>query len=86
MFQIGKLKAPPAYQIISTELQRMILAGTLKPGDPLPPETELAERFGVNRSTLREGVRQLETEGLVSREGRKRLIVTIPDTAIWRRA
>jgi GntR family transcriptional repressor for pyruvate dehydrogenase complex len=79
MLSIDKLKAPPAYQAISTELQRLILDGALKPGDPLPTEVNLAERFGVNRSTVREGIRQLESEGLVSREGRKRLIVTIPD-------
>lgn len=78
MLHIDKLKAPPAYQVVSNELQRLILEGVLKPGDPLPPEIELAERFGVNRSTLREGIRQLESEGLVSREGRKRLVVRIP--------
>jgi DNA-binding FadR family transcriptional regulator len=78
MLQIDKLRAPPAYQVVSTELQRLILEGALKPGDPLPPEVELAERFGVNRSTVREGIRQLESEGMVSREGRKRLVVTIP--------
>lgn len=78
MVQIQKLKTPPAYQLVSTELQRLILDGTMKPGDPLPPEVELAERFGVNRSTVREGIRQLESEGMVSREGRKRLIISIP--------
>ncbi|SEP05076.1 DNA-binding transcriptional regulator, FadR family [Salinihabitans flavidus] len=79
MLPIDKLRVPPAYQVISSELQKLILDGALKPGETLPPEVELAERFGVNRSTVREGIRQLESEGLVSREGRKRLIVTIPD-------
>lgn len=79
MVLINKLKTAPAYQLVSTELQRLILEGTLKPGDPLPPEVDLAERFGVNRSTVREGIRQLESEGMVSREGRKRLTVSIPD-------
>lgn len=78
MVEISKLKAPPAYQLVSTELQRLILDGVLHTGDPLPPEVELAERFGVNRSTVREGIRQLESEGMVSREGRKRLVVSIP--------
>jgi len=75
---LGKLKAPPAYQVVSEALQRLILAGALKPGDPLPPEVELAGRFGVNRSTMREGIRALESAGLVGREGRKRLVVTVP--------
>lgn len=78
MLRIEKLKVPPAYQAVSSELQRLIVEGHLKPGDPMPAETDLAERFGVNRSTIREGIRQLESEGLVTREGRKRLIVSVP--------
>ena len=76
---IGKLLAPPAYQLVSQELRKLIMAGMLRPGDPFPSEIALAERFGVNRSTVREGIRQLEADGLVSREGRKRLYVSIPD-------
>jgi GntR family transcriptional repressor for pyruvate dehydrogenase complex len=81
MLDIEKLIVPPAYQVVSTELRRRILSGTIKPGNPLPSETELAARFGVNRSTVREGIRQLESDGLVRREGRKRLLVAIPDHA-----
>ena len=76
--QIEKLTLPPAYQAISDRLQKLILSGELRPGDPLPSETEMAEQFGVNRSTVREGIRQLESEGLVRREGRKRLLVCVP--------
>lgn len=78
MVEIAKLKIAPAYQVVSEELQRLIVDGILKPGEQLPSETELAARFGVNRSTVREGIRQLETEGLLRREGRKRLLITIP--------
>ncbi|WBU62745.1 FadR/GntR family transcriptional regulator [Paracoccus aerodenitrificans] len=79
MDEITKLQVSPAYQVVSDELQRLILEGILKPGDQLPAETELADRFGVNRSTLREGIRQLESEGLLRRVGRRRLLITIPD-------
>lgn len=78
MLEIAKLKIPPAYQVVSKELQRLIVDGRLKPGEQLPSETELATRFGVNRSTIREGIRQLESEGLLRREGRKRLVIAIP--------
>ena len=81
MLNIEKLSVPPAYQVVSNELRRYILSGSLSPGDPLPSEVDLASRFGVNRSTVREGIRQLESDGLVRREGRKRLIATIPDHA-----
>ena len=77
--QFEKLNIPSAYQAVSRELRRMILNGALKTGDQLPTEALLARQFGVNRSTVREGIRQLENEGLVRREGRKRLCVTVPD-------
>lgn len=79
-FDIQPFKPRPAYQAVFSELQRYIMSGTLKPGDPLPTETDLAERFEVNRSTVREGIRQLETEGLVVRESRKRLVVSVPSS------
>lgn len=51
----------------------------LRPGDALQTETELATQFGVNRSTVREGIRHLEQTGLVERHGKK-LIVTRPSS------
>ncbi|WP_204318795.1 FadR/GntR family transcriptional regulator [Pseudooceanicola aestuarii] len=77
---IQPFKPRPAYQAIFAELQRYIMSGILKPGDPLPTETDLAERFAVNRSTVRESIRQLEAEGLVVRESRKRLVVSVPSS------
>lgn len=76
--QFEKLNVLSAYQVVSRELRRLIVSGNLKPGDQLPSETELAEQFGVNRSTVREGIRQLENDGFVRREGRKRLCVSVP--------
>jgi DNA-binding FadR family transcriptional regulator len=79
--QFGKLSVPAAYQVVSRELRRAIVAGELKPGEVLPSEADLAEQFGVNRSTVREGIRQLESEGFVRREGRKRLCVSRPTSS-----
>jgi DNA-binding FadR family transcriptional regulator len=57
-----------------------ILDRTLRDGDRLPSETELARQFGVNRSTVREAVRELESNGLVARrKGSKLLVVTRPE-------
>jgi len=47
------------------QVQGMIAGGHLKAGDRLPPERELAQLFGVGRSTLREAVRVLESLGHV---------------------
>lgn len=72
-----KLVIAPAYRQVSESVQQLITSGRLRPGDWLPTETDLAAQLGVNRSTLREGLRALEHEGLVRRDG-KRLKVAIP--------
>lgn len=74
---IEKLQLAPAYRVVSDDLRRRIVAGSLQQGDILPTETELASRFGVHRSTIREGLRQLEQEGLLRRDGKK-LLVSMP--------
>ena len=67
-----------AYQQIAEEIEARILRGELKPGDQLPGESELGAMFGVTRSTVREGLRQLESDGLVHRPSPRRLEVTVP--------
>ena len=79
--QFEKLNVPSAYQVVSRELRRSIVSGDLKPGEQLPSEADLADQFGVNRSTVREGIRQLENDGFVRREGRKRLCVSVPTSS-----
>jgi len=67
---------------ISTAIEQKILRRSLRPGDPLPTETELAEQFAVHRSTVREALRRLESAGLVGRQGgSKKLRVTRPGHA-----
>jgi GntR family transcriptional repressor for pyruvate dehydrogenase complex len=70
----------PAYRRIAHVIERRIVERTLRAGDPLPSETDLARQFGVNRGTVREAVRELETQGLIGRgPGQKRLRVTRPE-------
>lgn len=45
----------------------MILEGSLKPGQKLPPERELAIQFEVSRPSLREAIQKLEAKGLLMR-------------------
>lgn len=68
----------PAYKTVSSAIERAILDGALRPGTALPTETELAERFGVHRSTVREALRQVEREGLLQRGEGRRLFVCLP--------
>jgi GntR family transcriptional regulator, transcriptional repressor for pyruvate dehydrogenase complex len=53
-------------QQVADELRALIVAGELDEGDSLGNEAELIERFGVSRPSLREALRILETEGLIS--------------------
>lgn len=70
----------PAYRQIANAIEERIVGRSLRAGDPLPSETDLARQFGVNRSTIREAIRELETHGLLGRgRGRKRLRVTHPE-------
>jgi DNA-binding FadR family transcriptional regulator len=50
---------------VAAALRDAIVAGTYQPGDRLPAERELALRFGVNRSSVREALQQLSAWGLV---------------------
>lgn len=50
---------------IAESLKGAIVKGRLRPGDALPSERELAEKYDVNRSSVREAVRRLEAWGLV---------------------
>lgn len=60
---------PPARLKLSdsivSQIEQLILEGTLKPGDALPPEREFAERLQVSRPSLREALLKLESRGLV---------------------
>jgi GntR family transcriptional regulator, transcriptional repressor for pyruvate dehydrogenase complex len=55
----------PAYRTIADSIREDILSRRLVPGDRLPVETELADRFGVSRSTVREALRELASQNLV---------------------
>lgn len=68
----------PAYKAVSAAIERAILDGALPPGAALPTEQELADRFGVHRSTVREAIRQVEQEGLLQRREGRRLFVCLP--------
>jgi GntR family transcriptional repressor for pyruvate dehydrogenase complex len=60
------VRQPRLADVITERLEALILEGSLKPGQRLPPERELAERFGVSRPSLREAIQKLAARGLLS--------------------
>jgi GntR family transcriptional regulator, transcriptional repressor for pyruvate dehydrogenase complex len=71
---LNPLAAKPMYRAVKTsrlyeqivqQVEDSILKGQLKPGDQLPAERDLAQRFGVSRTAVREAVKTLREKGLV---------------------
>ena len=59
------IKKQNIYQHVIERLQRHIIANSLRPGDRLPTEIELAEHFGVSRQSVREAIKVMESVGIV---------------------
>ncbi|ETB36061.1 GntR family transcriptional regulator [Mycobacterium avium subsp. hominissuis 10-5606] len=63
--EVTSLREPKMADRVATVLRRMFIRGEITEGTMLPPESELMERFGVSRPTLREAFRVLESESLI---------------------
>src|SRR5271156_4235377 len=59
------VKTSRLYEQIVQQVEDSILKGQLKLGDQLPAERDLAQRFGVSRTAVREAVKTLAEKGLV---------------------
>ena len=80
--EFDRVLIEPAYRKVAVAIGERILRRTLREGERLPPETELARQFGVNRSTVREALRELESRGLLQRRpGSKLMSVSRPQHA-----
>jgi GntR family transcriptional repressor for pyruvate dehydrogenase complex len=70
MLDIQPVKRSKLHEQVAESLRALIADGQLRPGDALPPERDLAARFGVSRVTVREALRFLQILGLVeARQG-----------------
>ena len=61
-----KMSDQPLYIALTNALESDINSGILKPGEKLPPQRELADRIGVNLSTVTRAFRVCELKGLIS--------------------
>ncbi|TNZ61735.1 transcriptional regulator PdhR [Vibrio parahaemolyticus] len=62
-----RIRQPKLSDVIEQELERLIVEGTLSPGQQLPPERELAKQFDVSRPSVREAIQRLEAKRLLTR-------------------
>lgn len=68
---------PLYYQLLGI-IKRNIAGGILKPGDLLPSEAEISETYQVSRTTVRQALGALESEGLVYRRRGKGTYISNP--------
>jgi len=73
------IKKTRIHEEVVLQIHELIREGKFKAGDQLPAERELAETFKVSRTSVREALRALETEGLViSRTGTGTFVADLP--------
>jgi len=76
---------PESPESLFDVLKAMIIDEGLAPGDRLPTEAQLAERFGVSRHKLREQLRGLTMMGILEATPRRGTIVRAYDADLWAR-
>ena len=67
----NKVQTKKVYMKIVEQVRDLIKEGKLKPGDKLPPEQVLAEKFGTSRPSVREALSALEILGITESRGGK---------------
>src|SRR5258708_13878290 len=69
--KLGPIYVPKSSEILASQLRAYILNGTIADGATLPAERDLVTETGLSRGSVREALRILQTEGLVTtRTGR----------------
>lgn len=62
----GSRRGRKASEEVAEQVRALVATRAVQPGDALPSETVLMERYGVARPTMREALRILESEGLIT--------------------
>ncbi|MFW5941344.1 MAG: GntR family transcriptional regulator [Chloroflexota bacterium] len=76
--QLSAQSGMPLYLQLYQLLRRRIRSGVLKPGDMLPSEMSLMERYDVSRATVRQALKELDSDGLIVRERGRGTFVAPP--------
>jgi DNA-binding FadR family transcriptional regulator len=85
---VARRRIPKMAELVAAELRQKILRGELEPGESLSPESSLVEEYDVSRPTLREALRLLEAQQLITvRRGSHRgPVVSRPNTDVTARS
>ncbi|MGW2938801.1 GntR family transcriptional regulator [Streptomyces sp. NPDC001156] len=76
---VGGERAVPRYVQIAEEIVQQIRAGVLKPGEMVPSESELVDRYGVSGGTIRKAMVEVRASGLVeTRHGKGSIVKDRP--------
>jgi len=65
-FKITAIGRRRVHESVADQIRQAIFGGLLAPGHKLPPEREMAKRFQTSRLALREALRDLEKEGMIT--------------------
>lgn len=68
MPEIDRESSIPLYYQLKTLLKQQIRNGKFEPGDRIPTEQELCERYGISRTPVRQALTELTHEGLLKRQ------------------
>lgn len=76
---LGRVKVNTMADDVEMKLRQYLKKMSLKPGDPLPKETDLAEALGVSRNVVREALSRLRMLGMIETRKRKGAVLASPD-------
>ena len=65
MYQLDLQSRTPIYQQLKEKILRLIMAGAIGPGDPLPSVRGMARELGINPNTVAKAYQDLEKSGLI---------------------
>jgi GntR family transcriptional regulator, transcriptional repressor for pyruvate dehydrogenase complex len=68
---VHKIKQKTVVEQVMEHIKELIASGQYKPGDKLPTENELAERFGIGRSSIREAIKIFNYLGVLESKAAK---------------
>lgn len=82
MLNINPGSGTPIYRQLIEQMERMIMSGSIKPGDELPSIREIASHFEVNQMTISKAYSLMEAKNMVIRQrGKKMTVNELPSSS-----